>query len=116
MGKILITELQKADLGTFGFGRHMDEEGKYLDFKTSCGKLLGWSVILHAAISMRPMLIACRFLIPKPPSFFGEHISFQAFKHKLLALVSSLTPVHQKHLMIAVSLVMNFLVNKMFDM
>jgi hypothetical protein len=64
---------------------------------------------------MRPRFIACKFLIPKPPSFFGEQISFQALRQRLLELVSSLVPVHQKFLMIEVSFAMNFLVNKMFD-
>jgi hypothetical protein len=51
--KDLMMEAQKADLGTLGFGRQMDESGKYLDFKTACRSSFGWSAILQAAISIR---------------------------------------------------------------
>jgi hypothetical protein len=41
MASILMMEGQKADFGTFGFGRQMDEYGKYLDFRTAWRKSFG---------------------------------------------------------------------------
>jgi hypothetical protein len=35
MGKILSTDAQKADFGTFEFGRQIEESGKYFDFRTA---------------------------------------------------------------------------------
>lgn len=52
--------------------------------------------------------MACKFLIPRPPSFFGEQMSFQARRQRDFELFSSLTHVHQKFRMIAVSLEKNF--------
>jgi hypothetical protein len=46
----------------------------------------------------------------------GAQISFQALKQKDLEFVSSLTPVHQKFLIMAVSFARNFLEKRMFDM
>jgi hypothetical protein len=54
--------------------------------------------------------------MPKPPSLFGEQMSFQALKQRLLEFDSSLIPVHQKFLIIAVSFAMNFLVKRILDM
>jgi hypothetical protein len=34
IGRILIMEAQKADFGTFEFGRQSEESGKYLDLST----------------------------------------------------------------------------------
>jgi hypothetical protein len=46
-------EDQKADFGTFGFARQIEESGKYLDLRTAWRKLFGFSAILHAAVRIR---------------------------------------------------------------
>jgi hypothetical protein len=109
-------EAQKADRGAFGFGRQIEESGKYLDFNTAWRKSFGCSAILQAAMSMRAWFVAWRFLMPRPPSFFGVHISFQALRQSDLALASSRTPVHQKVLIMAMSLAINFLEKRILDM
>jgi hypothetical protein len=54
--------------------------------------------------------------MPRSPSFFGVQISFHALRQRALVVDSSLTPVHQKVLMIDVSFERNFLVERIFDM
>lgn len=41
MGRTLIMDARKADLGGFEFGRQMEESGKYLDLSTTCKKSFG---------------------------------------------------------------------------
>lgn len=116
MGLTLRTAVQKADLGMLDLALQKEEFGKYLDLRTLEMWLSGSSTILQAAERTKLLLVACKFLIPSPPSFFGAQISFQALRHKDLELESFLTPVHQKFLITAVSLAKNFLGKRMFVM
>ena len=72
-------EAQKADFGLFGFGRQIEESGKYFAFKTKCRWSWVFWAIRQADMRMRLWFTACKFLTPKPPSFFGAQMSFQAF-------------------------------------
>jgi hypothetical protein len=65
---------------------------------------------------IRAWFMAWMLRMPRPPSLFGVQMSFQALRHKAFEFVSSLTPVYQKFWMMAVSLDMNFLVKRIFDM
>ena len=96
IGLTLMIEVQKADLGMFGLALQREESGKYLDCKTFEIWLLGFSAILQAAARIRLLLVACKFFMPKPPSFLGEQMSFQALRQRDFILASSQTTVHQK--------------------
>ena len=109
-------EDQKADLGVFGVAVQIDVSWKYLDLRTRCKWEDGALGSLQAAVRIRPSLVACKFLIPRPPSCLELQMAFQALRQRLLLELFSLIPVHQKFLMIDVSLARNFLENKMLDM
>jgi hypothetical protein len=93
-GRTLIIEDQKADFGTLGFGRQMEESRRYLDLSTLWRKSFGWSANLQGDMRIKAWFIAWRFLILSPPSFFGAQISFQARRQRDLAWVSLLSPIH----------------------
>lgn len=108
-------EDQQADLGTLELASQMEEFGKYLDLSTKCRWEEVASAILQAAARISPWFIACRFLIPSPPSFLEVQMSFQALRQRLLELSPSLMPVHQKVLIIAVNLKISFLEKRILD-
>ena len=116
MGNILRIAAQKADLGGAGVAFQIVVLGKYLARSTKYKCEVGLIANLQAAARFRLSLIAFQFLIPNPPSVFEFEMSFQARRQRLFLESVSLIPVHQKFLITAVSLAMNFFENKILDM
>jgi hypothetical protein len=55
---------------------------KYLALRMFVTKGFLTVAMFHAACTMRLLLIVRRYLMPKPPSFFGQQISVQDLKEK----------------------------------
>jgi hypothetical protein len=68
-------DVQKADLGTLGLAFQKDVLWKYLALRILVVRLSGRVTIFQAALRIRALLTASKFLMPKPPSFLDLQIS-----------------------------------------
>jgi hypothetical protein len=70
---------------------------------------------MRQAVEMSMLLLThSMFLIPRPPSFFGVHISFHERRCSGFVAECFWTPCHQKVRMIVVILARNFFMKRMF--
>jgi hypothetical protein len=76
---ILSIDVQKADLGILGLAFQKEVLWKYFALRILVVLLSGSVAIFQAAMIIRALLTASRFLTPKPP-FLDLHICDQALK------------------------------------